>query len=242
MTRAETIIALVGVALLLATFVGLGVRGRWRLWYAFAAYLIVVAGFGLVFVSYPSLYRPGVYLVQALLVNSLRFAMAIELAARTFGAFPGARSTLRWTLLGLLILTLALVMAVPGSSFVYESFLNEVQPRLLNGSIWIFTAIAALILWYRLPVAPLHKSILLSYVPFLLYDSVFLTMLLPVAWQHGALPAAVAYFNLAVYLLLVSYWAWVAWRPPEPPRPDPPPPRPSRVPDDTLMEAGSPWP
>ena len=33
----------------------------------------------------------------------------------------------------------------------------DLQPRVLNGSIWLFTAIAALILWYRLPVDPFHK-------------------------------------------------------------------------------------
>ena len=73
---------------------------------------------------------------------------------------------------------------MPASTVDYVTFLEEVQPRLLNGTVWIFTAIAGLILWYRLPVAPLHKSILLGYVPYLLYDAVFLKALLQASWQR----------------------------------------------------------
>jgi len=72
----------------------------------------------------------------------------------------------------------------------------------------VFTAIAALILWYRLPVAPLHKSILLGYVPYLLFDAIFLEAFVQKGWDHDV----IAYVNQSIYLLLVSHWAWVAWR------------------------------
>jgi hypothetical protein len=190
------------------TLAGLIVRGRWSSWYSFSLYLLVVAGFSLAFAVYPRAYTQLGWYLQVNALTVLRFAVAMELAIRTFRAFPGARATLRPILLVLLVVTFALLVAVPASTVDYVTFLEEVQPRLLNGTVWIFTAIAGLILWYRLPVAPLHKSILLGYVPYLLYDAVFLKALLQASWQRDL----IGYVNQSIYLLLVSHWAWVAWR------------------------------
>ena len=201
-------IGLAGVALLLLTLAGLVVRGRWRQWYAFALYLPVIAAFSAAFVFLPELWTPEVWYVQANVLNALRFAVALELAARTFRAFPGARSTLRPVMLLVLILTFGMLVAFPWSAVEYQSFLEELQPRLLNGTVWLFTAIAALILWYRLPVAPLHKSVLLAYVPYLLFELLFLRVFVARSWQVPAL----GYLNQAAYLLLVAFWARVAWR------------------------------
>ena len=201
-------IGLAGVALLLLTLAGLVVRGRWRQWYAFALYLPVIAAFSAAFVFLPELWTPEVWYVQANVLNALRFAVALELAARTFRAFPGARSTLRPVMLLVLIVTFGMLVAFPWSAVEYQSFLEELQPRLLNGTVWLFTAIAALILWYRLPVAPLHKSVLLAYVPYLLFELLFLRVFVARSWQVPAL----GYLNQAAYLLLVAFWARVAWR------------------------------
>ena len=46
------------------------------------------------------------------------------------------------------------------------------MPRLLNGTMWLFASLAILILWYRLPVHWFPKTILLSYVPYLLVFTV----------------------------------------------------------------------
>jgi hypothetical protein len=208
MTPAESILAYAATVALLATLAGLLVRGGFRLWYAFTLYPPVMAAFTLTFLLRPSWYRPVPYLLQMNVVNVVRLAMALELAGRTFRAFPGARSTLRATLLVLLLAILLVVMGVPTSTNDYRALLTDMQPRLLNGTVWIFTAIAVLILWYRLPVAALHKSILMPYVPFLLWDAVFFKAFLPHAWNGTAM----GYFNQAIYLALVSHWAWVAWR------------------------------
>lgn len=208
MSLAAQVIGLAGVALLLLTLSGLVVRGRWSQWYAFTLYLPVVSGFSLAYVVLPGLWTWEVWFVQENVLNALRFAVALELAARTFRAFPGARSTLRPILLLVLIVTFAMIAAFPWSAVDYLSFLEELQPRLLNGAVWLFTAIAALILWYRLPVARLHKSVLLAYVPYLLFELFFLRVFVARSWQVPAL----GYMNQAAYLLLVAYWARVAWR------------------------------
>jgi len=82
----------------------------------------------------------------------------------------------------------------------------------LRGS---FTAIAALILWYRLPVDPFDKAILLSYVPFLLVFTVSMR-----AWAEfsagsaagGQRPWFVTYAYQLAYLALMVHWARAAWR------------------------------
>jgi hypothetical protein len=214
MTPAGSLIALLGVALLLATFAGLVVRRRVGEWYSFALYLLVMAAFSFAFAAYPPAYTHSGWKWQVVVVSVARLAVALELAARTFRAFPGARSTLRAVLLFVMAVMLMAVIAATPYTATYQMFVMDVQPRLGNGTVWIFTAIAALILWYRLPVASLHKSILLAYVPYLLYDTIFLKALVEKSWANDL----IGYLNQSIYLLLVSYWARVAWRRPDPPR------------------------
>ena len=218
MSLTAKVIALAGVVLLVVTLAGLVVRRRWSQWYAFALYLPVVAGWSLAFVLLPGVWTWQVWFVQTNVLNALRFAVALELAARTFRAFPGARSTLRPVMLLVLLVTFAMVAAFPWAAVDYVSFLEELQPRLLNGTLWLFTAIAALILWYRLPVAPLHKSVLLAYVPYLLFELVFLRVFVARSWEVPVL----GYIYQAAYLLMVAYWAHVAWRVQVPARPGSP--------------------
>src|SRR5262249_49846532 len=117
-------------------------------------------------------------------LNFLRFVMALELAYRTFRSFPGALSTLRWVVLLVLGATFVAVLTVGGSPDD-RTFLGEMQPRVVNGSIWLFTAIAALILWYRLPIQSFRKEILLSYVPYLLVFTVAMNALVALGWERG---------------------------------------------------------
>lgn len=204
-----------GTALLAVTLVGMLVRGRWASWYSFAAYVAAVTASSLAFLAWPSLYNEDIWAVHVNVVNVLRFAVALELAARTFRAFPGARSALRPVLLAVLLVTLALVSGVSGADLDYRTFLREQQPRLLNGSVWLYTAIAGLILWYRLPIARFPKTVLLSYVPYLFFELVYLHVFVERGWEVHA----VGYANQAAYLVLAAWWAWAAWRLDPPSRP-----------------------
>jgi hypothetical protein len=108
-----------------------------------------------------------------------------------------------------LVLTFVTVMAVSGSGTDFNSFVAELHPRVLNGSIWLFTTIAALILWYRLPVDAFHKAVLLSYVPFLLVFTVMLNALGSLGWERGW---HVTYLYQLAYVALMTFWARAAWR------------------------------
>lgn len=216
MTLFSKLLAVIGSGLLLATFTGLLVRGRWRMWYGFTAYLPVVAIFTLVFLN-PDWYEPRVWMLYVCVISPVRLGMVLELAFRTFRTFPGARATLRPIVLVLLIATLAVLVALPTSTNDYQAFVNEIDPRLLQGTTWIYTAIAGLILWYRLPLGWLPKSVLLTYVPYLLWSVFFLKALLPAAWRDHA----VGYLDPLVYDTMAAYWTWLAWRVEEPAEAEP---------------------
>jgi hypothetical protein len=207
MTPLAKAIGLASTLLLLTTLVGLVVRGHWRAWYSYALYVLVLPLFTLLYLADDRLYDKNVWMVQESLLNAIRFGMALELAGRTFRAFPGARSTLNVVVMVVVAATLALALPSYDPDHEYLNFVVNLQPRLLSGSVWLFTAIAALILWYRLPVLPVRKAILLSYLPYLIFSTAFLNLLNQFGWLQG-----LQYLNQVVYLVLVTFWARVAWK------------------------------
>jgi hypothetical protein len=223
MTTAQAWIGHAGTVALAVVFAGVLLRRRYRLWYFFALFLAVTLMSTVMMVTWRGrFYTTGFWQAKETALNFIRFAMAIELAYRTFRAFPGALAALRWVLLFVVVVTLAAVLAVPGPSGGtlseelrtkdYESFLGDLQPRVLNGSIWLFAAIAALILWYRLPANPFPKSVLLSYVPYLLVFSLTMNVVGALGrarWEQGW---PVRYLNQLAYVALMLHWARAAWR------------------------------
>jgi len=205
------------VALLPVSAIVAGVvrRGRWPVCRMFLLFLLVVLLTDLLPTIWPErFYTKSFWLIRESLHNGLRFAVALELAYRTFRSFPGARSTARALLLFLVASTLAVVLSATwGMPSVpeFSAIFTELQPRLLFGTLWLLTGIAALILWYRLPVDPMHKAILLGWVPYLLVFSVGLKLLADLGWDRW-LPA-LNYVNATAYFLLLIYWARAAWAP-----------------------------
>ena len=212
MTTVQAWIAYAGILGLAIVLAGVLVRGRYRTWCFLALFLAATLVSSVTMMAWPGrFYTKGFWQGKETALNFIRFAMALELAYRTFRAFPGALATARWALLFVLAVTFTVVVAWGGGAD-YRSFLGDVQPRVLNGSIWLFTAIAAIILWYRIPVDHFHKSVLLSYVPFLLIFTVCMNVLGsvgPAGWDR-AWP--VRYLNQLAYVGLMIYWARAAWR------------------------------
>lgn len=212
-------IGLVSTILLLTTLLGLSVRRQWRFWYSYVLYISVLPAFTLLFLVDGRFYGRDVWMVQESLLNAVRFAMALEVAGRTFRDFPGARSSLNVVVTVVVFATLALALPSYDASGDYRHFISQLQPRLLSGSVWLFTAIAALILWYRLPVHPLRKAILLTYLPYLIFSTAFLNLLSSYGWEDSK---PLQYINQLVYLALVSYWNYLAWKLPVTTEPEPP--------------------
>ena len=206
-----------GVAVLLAlgTVGGLAVRHRVGVCYTFVIYLVAVEGSDLLMLLWPGFFYAQWFWVESqTLVSVLRFAVALELTYRTFRAFPGARATARVVLLLVVAATLLVVAGthdaepLPGGD-VLGPMISRVQPRIVNGTIWLLTAVGALILWYRLPVHPFHKAILTGFVPYLLVFTTALNLLETQGWQ---IREEVNYLHTGAYVALLGYWAWAAWR------------------------------
>jgi hypothetical protein len=210
MTASQAWIGYAGTAALTVVLAGVVARRRYRAWCFFALFLAVTLISTLMIAVWPNrFYTRDFWQAKETALSLLRFGMALELAYRTFRSFPGALATVRWVLLFVIVATFAAVVAVSGGGTDYRSFMTELHPRVLNGTIWLFTSIAVLILWYRLPVAAFYKSVLLSYVPFLLIFTVTMNALGSVTADRLAW---LSYLYQLAYIALMIHWAHAAWR------------------------------
>ena len=203
--------------LTLALLAGLAARGRFGLCWTFGPYLALAALADLLMGVWPDQFHTQLFwLGQAVLINLLRFALALELTYRTVQAFPTARSTVRGVLLGVLVLTLGMVfqgsgdLRSQGGTPILEPLISQLQPIIVSGSIWLLTGIALVILWYRLPVHPLHKAILVGLVPYLLLFTVSLNVIGSWGWDASEL---LNRFAGLAWVAVLGFWTRVAWRP-----------------------------
>jgi hypothetical protein len=219
MSTLQTTIAVIGLIIMSVMLTGLAVRRRFDVAYTFTIYLAVVFVTELLSLTWPDpFYRRAFYLQKENVINALRFGVALELMYRTFRAFPGAHRTARGVFLVFVSVTLVIVMAATtGDQTDVYTLVNKVQPQVLSASVWLFTALAAMILWYRLPVESFHKAILLGWVPYLLIFSAALNY---VGSNGSALSEGTKriveltnYVHTVAYLGLLSYWARAAWAP-----------------------------
>ncbi len=200
-----------GSATLLVTLVGLFVRGRQRVCRSFTVYIAAVLFPQLLYLTWPDRFYTGDFWMLAEVVHCiLKFVIALEVGFLVLRRFPGASRSGRWVGLVVVWAIFFAIFALPAENPDYYAIAGKLLPRILNGTVWLFVALAGVILWYRLPLHPLHKAIVLGFVPYLLVFSVAMTVLDTFGWQHR-LPTA--YFHTLAYLALEIYWAWAAWRP-----------------------------
>jgi hypothetical protein len=144
-------------------------------------------------------------------VNSaLRFGVALELAYRLFGAFPGAASTARRAILVILVFTAVTAIVTVPLDVTQTRMSAEAIPRMASAAIWMLTVLAGLVLWYRLPVAPLPRAILMCLAPFLLLSTIGLSLLF--GGESARVRPWVGYVIPLASFVLTSYWLRVAWR------------------------------
>jgi len=196
----------VTVALALA-LAGLAARRRLALCWSFVPYALAIIVCGNLATLWPArFYNAQFWLFKQTLYDVAKVAIALELAWRVLRAFPGAqRVARRWTTLLLLGTTALIVLGPPR---VYLT-MPQWQPRILLGIAWLFTLLAVVVLWYRLPVHVWHRALLLGFSAYLL---VF-TVLLQILRMHGWTPARwVGLADGGAYLMLTCLWAFSAWR------------------------------
>ena len=216
MTSWQILVAHVVQVLILLTLAGILTRRRATMCWSFVAYLsAILVGNSLVSFWPHRFFDAWFWFAQQALYDALKMAIAVELAYRTFQAFPAAQATARRVLFGLLILTSLALVGVPpavsgGSPALYGAALLEWEPRVLMGTAWLMNAVAILVVWYRVPLHAYHRAILLGFVPYLIVFTTLLRMLDRYGWDilpfvNSAEPAA--------YMLLVGWWAYAVWQP-----------------------------
>lgn len=210
MVPAERIVVCAVILLLAACLAGLFVRGRQGLCVSFTLYLGAVLLSDTLILGWPQRFHSwDFWVLKESVHNLLKFGIALELTVRTFRAFPAARKTVTGLVLAVLVLTWLSVGAKPLEAGRPQELAMNLQPYVLAGTLWLFLAISALILWYRLPVVPLHKALLLGFVPYLLIFTVAINLLRAFG---GEARVIAGYLKSAAYVALVAYWAVVAWR------------------------------
>src|SRR6266536_6153774 len=133
MTRFEIGITAFTQAIAVAILIGLVIRGKWRLSWAFPLYHC----FGLTLTSliiwWPArFYERGFYLTTLTLLHLAKFAIGLEVAWRTFHTFRGARAVALLILLAIVAATAIAVAVLPvagPASPAYELALVQFHPR-----------------------------------------------------------------------------------------------------------------
>jgi len=198
-------------AVLLLTIVFVFVRARQSECWSFTAYLVTVLVTSSLMSFWPSrFYNPEFYLLSQGLYDILTLLVGVEIAHRVFRRFPGARPLAHVVVLAILVLSTAAFLAIP-RQVPYETWF-EWQPRIVASTVWLFTAVGFLILWFRVPVHQWHRRILLGFTPYLLVSVTVLGILRDLGWDFRIVVGAI---DVVAYIVLVSWWAWAASRPKE---------------------------
>ncbi len=194
------------------TIVGILVQRRQRLCWSFLGYLVAILIGNCLVTFWPDRFfiEPFWMLKQAV-YDIAKLAVALDLADSAFRAFPGARATARFVLFSILIVTGAAIIGVS----VYARFavvVGEWHPRILSGTIWLMTATAVLVVWYRLPVHAFQRAILLGFTSYLLVFTTVLNVLRAHGWD---LRLQLNLVDTFAYAGVMAWWAYATWRPDE---------------------------
>jgi hypothetical protein len=209
MSPAQLVISIVSFTAQVALLLGLVRRRHYRNEPFFVLYVATV------FLSNAAVmiwYRWDVWLVHQAVTAAVRFGVALGLTYGVFRQFPTAASTARWVLFLVLVATLTAAFSLAGADAGYADASAQLVSRIATGTVWLFTAMAALVLWYRLPLRGLQKAILLGLSPYLLVFTVAMNLLSSIGWQ---VRLQVGYADTLAFMSLMIYWTVVAWRPAE---------------------------
>jgi hypothetical protein len=226
MSIAQLVIFALTNLLLLAALVGLVWRRRVHLAYAFPAYLLAIIVLSSLVALWPArLHTWSFYWVKESVYSVLKVAVALELVVRVFRAFPAAGRAARVVFLMVLATTVVAAWSAtppsPGagrSQADWAHLVLSLHPRITNGTAWLFGALFALILYYRLPLHPLHKAIAFGFMAYLLLLTFGLDQ---VRRTDFAARPLVSYASSLGYAAAAAYWARAAWRRDPPPPVDP---------------------
>ena len=198
---------------MLLVLTGIFVRGRQYLCLTFPAYLVLVLACDTVVLVWPDRFYVGwFWILQQGLWDLAKLAVAVEIAFRVFKRFPGARPVTQTVVAVVLSMSTLVIIGIPAIASCTDVTLGA-EPQVLTGTIWLMTAAALLVVWYRIPIHDIQKAILLGFV---VYLTIFTTLLNVLRYHGWTVREWVNSTSAAAYLALCVYWAHAAWRKDEP--------------------------
>ncbi len=192
---------------LLVVIAGLVARRRHQECRSFAVYLAVIFVCNTLGSVWPETFFVNSFWIRKQAAyDILKLVIGLELAYVALRVFPGAYAYARPLILAVLVLSTAYIADAAA--------LGDASPRawrrpVVMGTVWLYTALAMVVLWFRIPVSLWHRSILLGFTVYLSLFTFLAGFLARQGW--GALPL----FNLIeapAYLLLMSFWGVAVWR------------------------------
>jgi hypothetical protein len=204
----DLILVLVQAALAAGVLAGLLLRGRVHLAWFFSFYLVCIALIDVLFGVWSKRFLTwGFWFASEATQVSLKIGMALELSALILRAFPMARRIARlglWLILG--FTTASIVAAQPTT---LTTWIKVALPRAQYGVAYVFAWLLAVVLWFRVPLHPLHKAILMALVPYLLMFTLGAQVL--ESWEWTVQDEA-SLFNVIAFIVVLCVWLWAAWR------------------------------
>ncbi len=204
------IVADLVAVLLLAALVGVLASGRAGLCWSFAIYLGSALLTNRLVRWWPDrFYTTSFFSGKELFFAALTVVIVLELTWSGLASFPRARR---------LSGALALVVATAGTIGILRmDGASDYRTRIgilgTSGQLFALLALVAflgVVQWYRLPLRPWHRAIILG---FLLYRGIYGVLLATLGRYGGPSYAFVAELDRAAYAATVGLWTAAAWRP-----------------------------
>lgn len=191
---------------ILVVIVGILARRRQRECRSFLVYLVVIAICNTLVSFWPeTFYFHSFYIRKQVAYDILKLVIALELGYAAFRSFPGALPAVRIVVLAVLV---ASTWFIADSAAIETDRLPWHRPVVM-GTLWLYTAVAALVLWFRIPVTFWHRAILMGFAPYLAFFTFLGGFLASHGWDAAPLFNAI---EPPAYLLVMSIWGVAAWR------------------------------
>jgi hypothetical protein len=201
---------IIGNTLLVLAFVGLLVRRRYRLSWAFAAYLLLIAGADTLVMLWPDrFYRPGFWTAKDTVLAAIRMLIVVEIGGLAFQTLRTARAQLVALLMLVSGLSAVALNLIPIQEAPYLEWLGRVAPLSSLATVWLLCCLAGLASYYSVPLHPFHRDVLLGLALYLVTAGSTFALL----GEFGARAyPLIAPWAPAASLASIGVWLWAAWR------------------------------
>jgi hypothetical protein len=211
-------IADLAAALIVAALAGLLVRNRASICWSFFAYLLVALTTNRLSALWPArFFELTFWSTKETVLDLLKIFIALEIWQRSFSAFPRARVRVGLLLAGALLATAVAVWTLPTNLPSYDTLVGVLYPRQQAGTLLVFAVLVSAAAWHRVPLHPLHRSILVGFGICLTLSaalSSFVGFRSSEVWLDLLRP-----YEQLTYVAATLCWTWAAWRPQRSPSP-----------------------